>query len=78
MLAIGAVLALVLGAAGGVLVYRSVSANQRPQSVGMGRLSIATDRPAEVRIGNLTAPTPVNDLVHPCRSSYGRAARAFE
>jgi serine/threonine protein kinase len=61
LLAIGALLAMVLGALGGVLVYRSM-APSRPQVTGVGRLSLLTDRPAEVRLGSTVLKAPFADV----------------
>jgi serine/threonine protein kinase len=63
-LIVGALLAMVLGAAGGVLVYRSVSA-QRTPTIGLGRLSIATDKPAEVKLGDEVLHAPIDDVYLP-------------
>ena len=58
-----AVLAMVVGAAGGALVYRAVGGASPPQSQGVGRLSISTDRPAEVLLGDQRlGTTPLVDL----------------
>jgi serine/threonine protein kinase len=83
-LIIGALLAMVLGAAGGVLVYRSVSA-QRSPTIGLGRLSIATDRPAEVKLGDEVLHAPIDDVYLPIghhalavRENGGTAWRTLE
>ncbi|MBK7858573.1 MAG: protein kinase [Archangiaceae bacterium] len=59
LMVLGAVAAMVLGASGGVLVYRSM-APQR--SAGVGRVSVATDRPAEVRMGDTVMKAPFADV----------------
>jgi len=60
ILVIGALGAMVLGAAGGVLVYRSM-APQKTQA-GVGRVSVSTDRPAEVKMGDTILKAPFADV----------------
>ncbi len=60
VLIIGAIGAMVLGAAGGVLVYRSMAPQK--QQAGVGRVSVSTDRPAEVKIGDTIYKAPFADV----------------
>jgi hypothetical protein len=63
-LLVGALLAMALGALGGVLVYRTVSGH-RAAAAGLGRLTIATDRPADVRVGDEILHAPFADVYLP-------------
>jgi serine/threonine protein kinase len=59
-LIIAVLLALILGAGGGVLLYSRMA----KQSAGFGRLSLKTDRPATVVLmGQVLGPTPLETVV---------------
>ncbi len=61
LLLIGALGAMVLGAAGGVLVYRSMAPAAKVPA-GVGRVSVMTDAPAEVRMGDTILKAPFSDV----------------
>ena len=59
--------ALTVGAVGGVVIHKSMSegggGNAAHTAQGLGRLSLETDRPAEVELGpNMNARTPIVDV----------------
>lgn len=72
LLVVGGIVAIGVGAVGGALLYKSFQAEgQRPRSdaaiaQGVGRVSIGTDRPAEVQLdGKPLGKTPVVDVYLP-------------
>ena len=76
LLVIGGVVAMLVGAFGGAFLYRSIQTQgttgppavrpNDPNAPGVGRVSISSDRPAEVQIGNqLLGRTPVVDVYLP-------------
>jgi serine/threonine protein kinase len=76
LLVIGGVVAMLVGAFGGAFLYRSIQAPgatgpsavrpNDPNAPGVGRVSITSDRPAEVQIGKqFLGRTPVVDVYLP-------------
>jgi serine/threonine protein kinase len=74
VLVVGAILAMSIGAFGGAMLYRSIQANRQPAprppteeaKPGVGRVSINTDRIAEVQLGGqILGKTPVVDVYLP-------------
>jgi serine/threonine protein kinase len=77
LLVVGGLVAMAVGAFGGALVYRSFQDDPGKGPVeatpGVGRVSIATDRPAEVQLGGqILGRTPVVDLYLPSGSTILR------
>jgi hypothetical protein len=72
LMALGGLIAMAIGAFGGAMIYRSIQDGAAPTvkstgpAPGVGRVSISSDRPAEVQLGGqLLGKTPVVDVYLP-------------